>query len=78
MGFSQRTVARLLGRPDATLLCGWEQGKALPPLVRALSLGIILRVPVEFLFPELYEQLRNQIREQEERQHAKRRPDPNH
>ena len=33
----------------------------------ALRLGIILRVPVEFLFPALYDGLRNEIRAEEER-----------
>ena len=65
IGFSQKTVAQLLGHRDATLLCAYERGRILPPLIAALSLGIILRVPVEFLFPALYEELRNQIREQE-------------
>lgn len=65
MGFSQRTVARLLGYKDATPLCSFEHGRMLPPLPAALALGIILRVPVEFLFPVLYDELRNRIRTQE-------------
>jgi DNA-binding XRE family transcriptional regulator len=71
MGFHQNTVARLLGHKDATLLCLYERGRILPPLAAALGLGIILRVPVEFLFPELYDELRNHIREQEEIQRAR-------
>jgi hypothetical protein len=35
-------------------------------LVNAFRLGIILRVPVEFLFPELYDRLRHGIRAEEE------------
>lgn len=68
MGFHQNTVARLLGHKDATLLCLYERGRILPPLTAVLGLGIILRVPVEFLFPELYDELRNNIRQQEELQ----------
>jgi DNA-binding XRE family transcriptional regulator len=65
MGFSQKTVASLLGHRDATLLCMYERGRMLPPLRAALALGIILRVPVEFLFPRLYDDLRLHIRQQE-------------
>jgi len=70
MGFHQNTVARLLGHKDATLLCLYERGRILPPLAAALGLGIILRVPVEFLFPELYDEMRNDIRQHEETQQA--------
>ena len=70
MGFSQKTVARLLGHKDATLLCIYERGRMLPPLAAALALGIILRVPVEFLFPGLYDELKSHIRQQEERDAA--------
>jgi DNA-binding XRE family transcriptional regulator len=66
MGFSQRTVSRLLGHKDATLLCSYERGRMLPPLIAALGLGVILRVPVEFLFPGLYDDLKINIRQQEE------------
>jgi DNA-binding XRE family transcriptional regulator len=66
MGFSQKAVARLLGHKDATLLCMYERGRMLPPLAAALALGIILRVPVEFLFPGFYDELKGHIRQQEE------------
>ena len=67
MGFSQRRVARLLGLRGTSMLSRYEHGRSLPPLKTAFSLGIILRVPVEFLFPALYEGLRDQIRAEEER-----------
>jgi len=72
MGFSQKRVAQLLGHKDATLLCMYERGRILPPLIAALSLGVILRVPVEFLFPGLYDELKAGIRLQEEQ----RQPSP--
>jgi DNA-binding XRE family transcriptional regulator len=76
MGFSQKTVSRLLGHKDATLLCSYERGRILPPLVAALGLGIVLRVPVEFLFPGLYDDLKGRIRQQEElRQSARQARD---
>ena len=78
MGFSQKTVATLLGHKDATLLCMYEQGRILPPLLAALGLGIILRVPVEFLFPRLYDELKVQIRQQEEMGTSSGKPGPTH
>jgi len=38
----------------------------LPGLTVALRLGIILRIPFEFLFPELHKALQVRIREEEE------------
>jgi DNA-binding XRE family transcriptional regulator len=73
MRFSQRKVAQLLGHRDASLLCAYERGRMLPTLETALSLGIILRVPAEFLFHVLYDDLRTRIRQKEE---AASRPRP--
>ncbi len=70
MGFSQKTVSQLLGHKDATLLCSYERGRILPTLAAALRLGIILRVPVEFLFPGFYDELKSTIREHEESMQA--------
>jgi DNA-binding XRE family transcriptional regulator len=72
MKLPQKTVARLLGHKDATLVCMYERGRILPPLAAALALGIILRVPVEFLFPQLYDELKGDIRQQEELLHSAR------
>ncbi|HTU44194.1 MAG TPA: helix-turn-helix transcriptional regulator [Bryobacteraceae bacterium] len=67
MGFSQRRVATLLGYGDSSTLSVYESGRSMPSLTVAFRLGIALRVPVEFLFPGLYESLRNEIRGHEER-----------
>jgi|SRR5579862_50574 len=66
MGFTQRQVAQMLGHGDASMLSHYEHGRALPPLVIALNLEIIYRVPVAFLFPAMYEDLKARIREQED------------
>lgn len=66
MRFTASHMARLLGHKDASTLSDYERGDRLPSLVNAFCLGIILRVPVEFLFPELYDGLRNDIRAKEE------------
>ena len=66
MGFSQKQVARLLGHRDTSMVSHYEHGRALPPLTAALALEIILRVPVAFLFPGMYDDLKHQIRKMEE------------
>ena len=66
MGFSQKHVAGLLGFGDSSMVSRYERGHSLPSLALALKLGIVLRVPVEFLFPNLYENLRLRIRKEED------------
>ena len=67
MRFSTANVGHLLGHKDGSTFCEYERGNRLPALVNAFRLGIVLRTPVEFLFPALYEALREQIRAKEER-----------
>jgi transcriptional regulator with XRE-family HTH domain len=62
MGFTQKQVARLLDQRDTSMVSHYEHSRALPPLAVALGLEIIYRVPVAFLFPTMYEELRKQIR----------------
>ena len=57
MRFSQRHVARLLGHKDYSAWSDYERGERLPSLANALRLGIILRMPVEFLFRRLHDEL---------------------
>jgi transcriptional regulator with XRE-family HTH domain len=66
MGFTQKQVARLLGQRDASMVSHYEHGRALPPLAVALSLEVVYRVPVAFLFPDMYDELKRKIRQQEE------------
>lgn len=67
MRFTTSHVAHLLGHQDASTLSDYERGDRLPSLVNAFRLGIIMRVPIEFLFPDLYDDLLEQIRTEEER-----------
>ena len=67
MGFSRKYVATLLGHRDASMLSRYESGLSKPTLVGALQLEIVYRAPVAFLFPGLYEELREEIRSKEER-----------
>ena len=65
MNLSQKQVAVLLGRRDTTMLSRYETGRSLPPLITALRLEIIYRVPVAFLYLKWYVALRQQIRDLE-------------
>lgn len=66
-GFSQKYVAHLLGFGNTCMVSRYELGRAVPPLKTAFALGIILRTPLEFLFPGLYDSMREEIRAEEER-----------
>ena len=66
MGFTQKQVARLLDHRDASMISHYEHGRAQPPLAVALNLEIVYRVPVAFLFPSLYDELKLKIRRKEE------------
>ena len=66
MGFTQKWMAQLLGHRDTSMISHYEHGRALPPLAIALSLEIIYRVPVAFLFPGMYDEIRQRIRQEEE------------
>jgi transcriptional regulator with XRE-family HTH domain len=65
MGFTQKRVAQLLGHRDTTMISHYERGRTLPPLLIALGLEIVYRVPVAFLFPGLYDEMKQQIRSKE-------------
>ena len=66
MGFTKKQVARLLGHRDTSMVSHYEHGRSSPPLPVALSLEIILRVPVAFLFPQLYDEIKQRVRCAEE------------
>jgi transcriptional regulator with XRE-family HTH domain len=67
MNFSQKQVAALLGFRNTAILSHYEKGTALPSLKRAMALEAIYRVPIAFLFPNLNQQIRSEIREKEDR-----------
>jgi len=67
MGYGQSTVAHLLGHKSHASLSLYEHGHTLPTLTIALRLEVILRTPIAFLFPGLYDDLKKEIRAEEER-----------
>jgi len=66
MRLSAKQVANLLGHRGTSALLHYERGSRLPSLKNALKLGAILRVPLEFIFPSLYDYLRQDVRFKEE------------
>jgi len=67
MELSQKQVAAILGLKNIAVLSHYEHGTSQPSLERALGLEIVYRVPVAFLFPEQYEEIRARIRDKESR-----------
>jgi len=67
MGFSQKRVAHLLGHANTQMLSNYECGHNLPPLMTALRLEIVYRVPVAFLYGRVYDTMREEIHAEEER-----------
>ncbi len=67
MGLSQKRVALLMGFKRTNDLSRYEHGVRIPSLANALKLEIIYRTPAAFLFKGLYEELRKEIKEREER-----------
>ncbi len=62
LGLSQERVVELLGIKSRQMLSNLEAGRCLPKLTTAFQLSAIYRVPVEFLFKDIYEALRDNVR----------------
>lgn len=62
---TQFQVARLLGWKNTKGLGRIESGEVRPTLITAFKLGVIYRIPLEFLYADLYQQLRQDIRAKE-------------
>lgn len=70
MAYSQKRVACLLGHASTTHLSEYERGRRLPSLETALRLEIILRMPMAFLYTEMYNRMKRQIRQAEDQLNA--------
>jgi len=64
MSISRKRVASLIGKTPPTLH-KYESGALAPPLATLLRLEILYRMPVAFLYPNLYAALRHQLRAKE-------------
>ncbi len=66
MRFTQAQASRLAGCRSHSVIGSFEAGRSHPRLETALKLAIIYRVPVEFLYHDLFVRLREKIRIEEE------------
>ena len=66
-GYTQREVAMLLGERNTSNISKYERGRRPPSLETALKLGIALSTPVEFLFGDLYSELKQEIQPRREK-----------
>lgn len=66
MGLAQKQAAFLLGHKTTTQLSRYEKGVRIPSLKMALKLEIIYATPVRALFSELYDEVREDVREKRE------------
>lgn len=60
----QRDVTGLMGLSQTCDLYRWEIGQKIPTLMNALKLSAILKCPVEILFLDHFNQIRNDLFEQ--------------
>jgi transcriptional regulator with XRE-family HTH domain len=72
LGLTQGEAARLIGLKTATSLSHFERFDKLPSLKNAIKLEIILHTPVAFLFRELFDQFRKEIRDRATKTSPKR------
>jgi transcriptional regulator with XRE-family HTH domain len=63
-GYSQKRVAALLGLKQA-MISHLERGSELPRLPTAFSLEALYGTPIAYLYPDLYRQMRDRVREEE-------------
>lgn len=56
-----RDVAERLGLLNAAHVSSWERGKKLPNLRNALRLSAVLKIPIEVLYCDYFNSLREEI-----------------
>lgn len=56
-----KDIALLMKQKSSAHISHWEKGRKLPNLVNALKLSAILKCPVEILFPDLFNSIRNEV-----------------
>jgi len=69
-GLRLRDMARLTGQSSPAHLSHWEKGRKLPSLSNALRLSAAIKCPVEVLFFDLFDQLRNETNEYKKKHHV--------
>lgn len=61
MGYSQRYIATLLGYNSSARVSDYERGRRLPSLGTALKLQVILCAPVDALYKDLYQEVKQEV-----------------
>ncbi len=64
-GLSRKQVASLLGYKSTSTIGKIEQGRLIPRLPTILSLEILYRAPIAYLYPQLYASIRDDLRRRE-------------
>lgn len=64
-GLSRKQVASLLGYKSTSTIARIEQGRLIPRLQTLLSLEILYRIPIAYLYPQLYASLKDELRRRE-------------
>jgi len=67
LGFTQKQLAQIVGCRRAQTIRRIESGITLPGAITMLRLAAALRVPVEFMYQETFINLREEVRDREER-----------
>lgn len=62
LGLEQKHIACLLHHKTTAQVSRYEKGTQVPSLRGLIQLEIVYRTPLKFLYPELYEQVRLEIR----------------
>ncbi len=66
-GLKQQDVAAMLGIKSSSRISRWEKGEGIPNLVNAMKLAILYRSMVDSLFVDLLHNLREEMRETQEK-----------
>lgn len=67
MQFTKEYVASLIGYKSGRTIARLESGWIFPSVPNLLKLSAILRVPAEFLYQDVYIEIREEIRKLEEK-----------
>ncbi|SYZ71919.1 hypothetical protein TRIP_C20034 [Candidatus Zixiibacteriota bacterium] len=56
-----KEVAKLMGQKSASHIAHWEKGRKLPSLINLFKLAAVLGIQPQFLFQNLYREIRKEI-----------------
>jgi len=62
-GLRQSDMSDIMGFEVKDRICHWERGRACPGLINLIKLCILFQVPLQELYPDLYQQIEKEIEE---------------